>query len=553
MKAALRFCAVLFCLCGTAIAAPPGAATFSDIHYESRSLNRADRFDPARHFENPILPGYYPDPSIERVGNDYYLVNSSFAYFPGIPVWHSTDLVHWKQIGNAIDRPGQLDFSGLATSRGVFAPDISHYAGTFYIVNTCVDCKGNFLITAQRPEGPWSDPVWLPFDGIDPSIFWNDDGRAYIVWNDAPQGAPLYDGHRAIWIQEFDPSTRGLKGSRKLIVNGGVNLSTKPVWVEGPHLYKVDGWYYLMAAEGGTSVNHSEVILRSKDVWGPYAPWRGNPILTQRDLDPSRPNPITSAGHADLVQTPHGDWYAVFLATQPYAGDVYNTGRETFLLPVEWRADGDGKWPVILDHGKPIPFIVDLPRGAQRGQRNSASTNGYDAMSWLQIRTPKAPFLAVGAGGRRVTLRALPEPFGDIKSAPAFTGQRQLHRNARFTARVDFQPRVEGDRAGILALQNDDYYVFFGHARRDGREVLELTRRAGKSDPRDGVVLASISLPRGTPRLEMVIEGDKARFSYDGKIVADQVDVTNLSTNKAGGFVGTVIGLYAYGANATPR
>lgn len=544
----------LFCLGGTASAAAPATATFSDIRYESRSQIPAGSFDPSRHFENPILPGYYPDPSIERVGNDYYLVNSSFAYFPGIPVWHSTDLVNWKQIGNAIDRPGQLNFSGLATSRGVFAPDISQHAGVFYIINTCVDCKGNFLITAKRPQGPWSDPVWLPFNGIDPSIFWDDDGHGYVVWNDAPQGPALYDGHRAIWIQEFDPAARGMMGSRKLILNGGVDISSKPVWIEGPHLYKVDGWYYLMAAEGGTAVNHSEVILRSKNVWGPYEPWRGNPILTQRDLDPSRPRPVTSAGHADLVQTPRGEWYALFLATQPYAGDLYNTGRETFLLPVQWRVDGDGKWPVILDRGKAIPLVVDLPRGASGGRRNSVAKTGYDALNWLQVRTPKLPFVTVGAGGRSVALQALPEAFGDVASAPAFTGRRQQHMNARFTARVDFVPRADGDRAGILALQNDDYYVFFGHARRDGRDVLEVTRRAGRTDPRDGVMLASIAFPGGTPRLQITIAGGKARFSYDkDQIVADDVDITNLSTNNAGGFVGAVIGLYAYGAGSPPQ
>lgn len=539
----------LFFLHTVILAAAPGTATFSDIRYESHSEIPADSFDPARHFENPILPGYYPDPSITRVGDDYYLVNSSFAYFPGIPVWHTVDLIHWKQIGNAIDRPGQLDFSGLATSRGVFAPAISHHAGIFYIVNTCVDCKGNFVITARRPQGPWSDPIWLPFNGIDPSIFWDEDGRAYIVWNDDPDGPPQYNGHRAIWIQEFDPVARAMKGTRKLIVNGGVDISKKPVWIEGPHLYKVDGWYYLMAAEGGTSVNHSEVILRSKDVQGPYEPWRSNPILTQRDLDPSRPHPVTSAGHADLVQTPRGDWFAVFLAAQPYSGDLYNTGRETFLLPVEWRTDGDGKWPVILDRGKVIPLIAGLPRGATRGGRNSVATSGYNALSWLQVRTPRTPFLTAGSRGRSVTLRALPEAFGDVGSAPAFTGLRQQHMNAQFTARIDFTPRMDGDRAGILALQNDDFYVFFGHARRAGRDVLEVTRRAGKSDPRDGAVLASIPFPGGKPQLEITITGGRARFSYDKhNIVADDIDVTSLSTNKAGGFVGTVIGVYAQGA-----
>jgi xylan 1,4-beta-xylosidase len=550
MKNLLRLSTTLVLLAGPVFAATPATATFTDIRYESRSQIDPGSFNAALHFENPILPGFYPDPSIERVGSDYYLVASTFAYFPGIPVWHSKDLVNWTQIGNAIDRPGQLDFSGLATSRGVFAPAISHHAGTFYIVNTCADCKGNFVITAKNPKGPWSDPVRLPFGGIDPSIFWDVDGRAYILWNDAPQGAPLYNGHRAIYMQEFDPKALAMKGSRQLIVNGGVDISTQPSWIEAPHIYKVDGWYYLMAAEGGTSVNHSEVILRSKDVWGPYEPWRGNPILTQRDLDPSRPRPVTSAGHADLVQTPRGDWYAVFLATQPYSGDLYNIGRETFLLPVQWRTEGDGKWPVILDRGAAIPLIADLPRGVGRGRRNSVTTSGYDAMSWLQVRTPRTPFLTAQDKGKTVTLQALPEAFGDVRSAPAFTGQRQQHVNARFATRVDFKPRADGDRAGILALQSDNSYIFFGHARREGREVLEVTRRAGRSEPRDGVVLASIDFPGGKPTLEVTITGGTARFSYDkNRIVVDNVDVTNLSTSKAGGFVGTLIGLYAHGQN----
>ncbi len=548
MKYALTFAALLAAT--PAVAAPAGQAVFSDIRYESQSRSDGKAFDPAKSYENPILPGYYPDPSIERVGNDYYMVNSTFAYYPGIPVWHSTDLINWTQIGNAIDRPGQLDFSGLATSRGVFAPAISHHDGTFYIVNTCVDCKGQFVITAKDPKGPWSDPTWLPFGGIDPSIFWDDDGKAYMVWNDAPEGEALYDGHRAIWIQEFDPKTLTMTGPKKQVINGGVDISKKPVWIEGPHVYKVDGAYYIMAAEGGTSVNHSQVILRSKTVWGPYEPWRGNPILTQRDLDPNRPAPITSAGHADLVQTPAGDWYSIFLATQPYEGDLYNTGRETFLLPVKWVQDGDAKWPVILDHGKPIPHVADLPKGAAKGHRNTVSTTGYNPLTWLQVRTPKTPFLTSGNDGKTVTLKALPEAFGDVKSAPAFTGQRQQHMDATFSAKVDFKPLKDGDRAGILALQNDDYYLFFGLTRRNGQDVLEVTRRAGKTEPRDGVTVASIPSPGKDLDLTVKVTAGKASFSYGkGVNVASDVDVTNLSTNKAGGFVGTVIGLYAYGQN----
>ena len=533
----------------------PGQAVFSDIRLDSEIPGQAKLTKPQ--YENPILPGFYPDPSITRAGDDYYLINSSFAYYPGIPVFHSRDLVHWKQIGNAIDRPGMLDFSGLATSRGVFAPAISHHDGLFYIINTCVDCGGNFVITAKDPAGPWSDPVWLNFGGIDPSIFWDDDGKAWIVWNDSPEGQPLYEGHRAIWIQQFDPVQMQMVGEKHVVVNGGVDISKKPVWIEGPHIYKVDGRYYLMAAEGGTSVNHSEVILSSEKIGGPYVPYAGNPILTQRDLDPARPMPITSAGHADLVQTPGGDWHAIFLAVQPYEGNLYNTGRETFMLPVNWQKDAQGiAWPIILPKGVAIPAAVDLPNVAGQVQEPhytryshhfGYSYGGAAPLDWLQIRTPKSDFLTV-LNDETIGLTALPEAIGDVQSHPAFIGLRQKHVNASFSTVVNYQPLKEGDRAGILAVQNDDFYIFYGLAMRNGKTVLEVTRRAGRSDPLDGLVIASQPAPVGPVSLKADIRAGRATFSYGkGTTIAADVDVTNLSTDKAGGFVGTLIGPYAYG------
>ena len=161
--------------------------------------------------------------------------------------------------------------------------------------------------------------MWLKeIDGIDPSFFFDDDGKAYVLNNGPPEGTPLYHGHRAIWIQEFDVAAGKLVGPRKVIVNGGVDLSKKPIWIEGPHLYRIKGWYYLMCAEGGTGRGHSEVIFRAKSPWGPFEPYAGNPILTQRDLPPDRPNAVTNAGHADLVQMKDGSWWAVFLASRPY-------------------------------------------------------------------------------------------------------------------------------------------------------------------------------------------------------------------------------------------
>lgn len=197
-----------------------------------------------------------------------------------------------------------------------------------------VDGPGNFVVTAKNPAGPWSDPTPLRFGGIDPSIFFDDDGRAWIVNNDAPQGRPLYSGHRAIWIQEFDYKAQKMVGPRTLLVNGGIDISKKPVWIEGPHLYKLNSWYYLCCAEGGTGSEHSQVILRSKKVDGPYKSWEKNPILTQRDLNGNVPGAVTCTGHADLEIGPDGNWWAVFLAVRPYQGRFSPMGRETFLLPV---------------------------------------------------------------------------------------------------------------------------------------------------------------------------------------------------------------------------
>ncbi|HWI85246.1 MAG TPA: glycoside hydrolase family 43 protein, partial [Sphingomonas sp.] len=245
-------------------------ALFDRVSYEGHEPGPAPQ---SGKYRNPILAGYYPDPSVVKVGADFYLVNSTFSWFPGIPVWHSRDLVHWRQIGNAISRPEQLNFTGITMSHGVFAPAISYHDGRFFIVNTCVECGGNFVVTARDPKGPWSQPVWLKdVGGIDPSIFFDDDGSAWLVNNDGPEGAPRYDGHRAIWLHRFDPGTLQTRGTPRVIVDGGVDPSKKPIWIEGPHLFKKDGAYYLMAAEGGTSTGHSEVIFRADRIEGPYVP-----------------------------------------------------------------------------------------------------------------------------------------------------------------------------------------------------------------------------------------------------------------------------------------
>lgn len=502
-------------------------------------------------YRNPILAGFYPDPSITRAGDKFYLVNSTFAYFPGIPIFESTDLVHWRQIGHVIDRPSQLRFDGLGISRGVFAPTIEYHDGTFYVLNTAVDSGGNFIVTSKDPKGPWSDPVWLPeIDGIDPSLFIDKDGRAYILNNGPPPGPPQYDGHRAIWIQEFNLAKLRLVGPRRVLVDGGVDPSTQPIWIEGPHLYLVDGLYYLVCAEGGTGPNHSQVVLRGRSPWGPFEPYRDNPILTQRDLSEDRPEPITNAGHADLVQAPDGSWWATFLATRTYDRIHYNTGRETFLLPVEWR---DG-WPVILDKGRTIPYVAKAPAFARgEGQAplsgNFTWRDEFDQPSldfaWIQVHVPKQAWYDLKSTPGALTMTPLAVTLAE-KTNSSFLARRQQHQ--RFDASTALTlPKTGKVAAGMAAYQSEDYWYFLG-SRRKGRDVeVFLEKKGGKQ-----VETIASTVVRANGALELKITGEERAYSFyydaDGKgwrSLFENDDGSILSTEVAGGFVGAVLGMHA--------
>ncbi len=227
--------------------------------------------DSPQTYENPILSGFHPDPSLCRVGNDFYLVNSSFEYFPGVPIFHSRDLIHWQQIGHVLTRSSQLPLEKMRASGGVFAPTLRYHDGTFYLVTTNVWGTSNFYVTATDPAGPWSEPHPLDRQGIDPSLFFNDDGQVYYTRHVG--GGDGYIGQRLL-----DPKTGKLAGEMKEIWRG-----TGGIWPEGPHLYKKDGRYYLVIAEGGTSFDHRVTIARSDSPWGPFLADPTNPILTHRD------------------------------------------------------------------------------------------------------------------------------------------------------------------------------------------------------------------------------------------------------------------------------
>jgi alpha-N-arabinofuranosidase len=513
----------------------------------------------AAEYLNPILPGFYPDPSITRVGSDYYLVTSSFAYYPGVPIFHSNDLVHWKQIGHVLNRPSQLDLDSAGISRGIFAPALSYHDGTYYLITTLVDRGGNFFVTARNPAGPWSDPVWLDFDGIDPSFFFDDDGRAYVVNNGPPGEQPRYDGHRALWIQEFDIHARKLIGPRSVIVNGGVDITKNPIWIEGPHIFKVKGTYYLIAAEGGTAEGHSEVVFRSQSVRGPWEPYAGNPILTQRHLDSARAFPVTSTGHADFVETQNGEWWAVFLGTRPYFANHYNTGRETFLLPVHWREG----WPVILSGGETVPYTQHKPNLSQHTtpedmkSGNFVERDDFNARElkpyWQMIRTPRERGYDLTAMPGWLTLRARPVALGS-RGQPSFLGRRQQHARASATTALVYWPARTGERAGLVAFQDDNFFYCLCVTVADGARVLQLLKRASARPEGEVQIIASARLDpaRSQQTLYLRIEARDAAYSfhygYDrGKLMLlkDNQDGTILSTKVAGGFVGTMFGLHA--------
>ncbi|MGV8981041.1 family 43 glycosylhydrolase [Clostridium sp.] len=303
-------------------------------------------------FNNPILPGFHPDPSICRAGEDFYLINSSFTFFPGAPIFHSKDLVNWEQIGHVLDRPSQLNLDGAAYTGGIFAPTIRYNNGVFYMITTNVDNGGNFIVTAKNPEGPWSDPYWLDDAvGIDPSLFFDDNEKVYYTGTRDHSGKK-YFGQQEIYIQELDLNTMKLVGERRALWDGALKTA---FFVEGPHLYKVNGYYYIMVAEGGTEHFHSVTIARSKNIFGPYEANPGNPILTHRHL--GKNYAITSVGHADIVETQNGQWYMVALASRPYGGYYKNLTRETFLIPMIWE---DG-WPIVSPGTGKVEFTYPVP------------------------------------------------------------------------------------------------------------------------------------------------------------------------------------------------
>ena len=512
-------------------------------------------------FYNPILQGCYPDPSITRKGDDYYLVTSTFAMFPGVPIFHSKDLVNWTQIGHVLDRKSQLKVQDTGISAGIYAPSIKYNANneTFYMITTqFAGDINNMVVKTKDPFQGWSEVYKLKFNGIDPSLFFDDNGKAYVVHNDAPdRGKELYNGHRVIKIWEYDvENDQVIAGTDKIIVDGGVDISRKPIWIEAPHIYKKNGIYYLMCAEGGTGDWHSEVIFTSENPMGPYVPAPNNPILSQRYLNSNRAKKVDWAGHADLVEGTDGKHYGVFLAIRPNEKGLVNTGRETFILPVDWS----GKYPVFENGLVPMEPKLKMPKGVE----NKTGTEGFfpngnftftDNFTvpkldyrWIGMRGPREDFITTSKNGLNI------KPFAvSIKAVAPVSAlfQRQQHQHFTATTTMKFTPKSENELAGLTCYQSERFNYVFGITKKD-KDFYILLEKTEKGQSK---IIASAKIDVKMPvQLQVTAKGDEYKFNYS----VDGVNFTNLggtvsgdilSTNVAGGFTGSLIGLYATSAN----
>lgn len=537
------------------------AQTFSDFTYQGNDKIYNDNPLKPDEFYSPILQGCYPDPSITRKGEDYYLVNSSFSMFPGVPIFTSKDLVNWKQVGHVLDRPSQLKVEKSGVSHGIYAPDIKYnrHNDTFYMITTqFAGGIGNMVVKTKDPSKGWSEVQKLNFDGIDPAIFFDDNGKAYIVHNDAPpKGTEQYNGHRVIKIWEYDlEKDQVVPGSDKIIVNGGVDLSQKPIWIEGPHIYKKNGKYYLMCAEGGTGGNHSEVIFMSDSPKGPYIPAGNNPILTQRYFPKDRKEKVDWAGHADLVETPNGQYYGVFLAIRPNEKNRVNKGRETFILPVDWS----GTYPVFQNGLVPMKPKLKMPQGVQ----NQTGQNGFfpngnftyaDKLTdknldyrWIAMRGPRESFINITKNGVKVN------PFvTNIKALAPVSAlfHRLQHESFETSVTLDFKPKSEKELAGITCYQSEKFNYVFGITKKDKDFYIVLER----TEKGESKLIASEKISLSKPvKLQVVADKDENSFNYsvDGKSyknLGGPVSGDILSTDVAGGFTGSLIGLYSTSSN----
>jgi xylan 1,4-beta-xylosidase len=481
------------------------------------------------HYSNPIIPGFHPDPSICRVEDTFYLTTSTFEYFPGLPVYRSRDLVNWDLIGNALDRDTQLPLQSTKSSEGLFAPTLRYHEGIFYLTCNNVAGGGNFIVTSKDPAGPWSEPIWLKDYGIDGSMFFDDDGKIYY----SRAGS---DGQNGIMQAELDPKSLMPMASFKKV------WEYADEWNEGPHLYKIRGKYYVIAATGGTESRHQEVVARGDSPWGPFEASPVNPILTHRD-DPN--SPIQCTGHADLVEAQDGIWWAVFLGVRQNHG-FSALGRETFLAPVHCNKEG---WPIIGDKHH-VSLQMEAPVFAKKQLIYKAKKQLFKVKTlgpeWIYVRNTALQDYSLAERPGYLRLRGSAANMESV-SPQTFIGRRQEHFKMSARCCMEFKPLSDNEEAGFCLRANDTnhYQIALGRVKGETniffRSVLDSK----------GVITAIAPFSGSKVFLEIAGDEFQYRFSWskDGKKWNPLANASSsaVSPETIRGFTGAVIGMYATG------
>ncbi|BDI34558.1 glycoside hydrolase 43 family protein [Capsulimonas corticalis] len=485
-------------------------------------------------YTNPVVRGMNPDPSICRAGDDFYLATSTMNFYPGVPIHHSKDLVNWRLIGHCLTRPAHFQPDQTNGAPMIYAPTLRYHDGVFYMVTTNVHGGGNFFVTATDPAGPWSDPIVVDQEVFDPSLLFDTDGKVYYSRRGSFE-------HKDVIQAEIDIQTGKLLTEYRSL---GVGMVSDDA--EGPHVYHIGDWYYLMQAEGGSRFLHMETISRSRSPWGPFEPCPHNPILSQHE---AWWHPVRSLGHADLVEAADGTWWAVFLGTRHASYDSLTIlGRETFLARVDW-VDG---WPVFdkqamreLSIDSPTPTLYPWDPEPSRDDFHSENLG----LQWTQLAVPTPGVLDLRERPGYVRLRG---QAGFTPAGSAFVGFRQKDLTFTASTLLEFEPAGDNEEAGVSVFQTSAYRYDLRVTRRDGRRVVSLHKTVGDLTHESDLYIA----PDGP--LELRISGDPAAYAFAFRAAGASdwtpvgAGLTQLiAAEVASTWTGIFLGLYSTGNGQT--